>query len=222
MAAYYQITGIAQNMLEIIDTVRFIHQKGWTPATSGNFSFRVEALPDVVFISRSGVDKALFSEKDLIPIAFSGKPLENTVEQTSAETLLHLAIYEHTPNAWSVLHTHSKAATVLSLLLGPEKGLKVHGFEILKGLTGIKNHQTEIIIPIFPNTQYIPELAQQFGDWLQNNPATWGILIEGHGLYTWGNSIAAAKRHLEVFEFIFDCLLTLKIYGDSQNTTNAN
>jgi methylthioribulose-1-phosphate dehydratase len=222
MTAYYQITGVAQSMLEIVDTVRFIHQKGWTPATSGNFSFRVEALPDVVFMSRSGIDKALFSEKDLIPIAFSGKPLENTAEQTSAETLLHLAIYEHTPNTWSVLHTHSKAATVLSLLFGAQKALKVQGFELLKGLTGINDHHTEITVPIFPNTQYISELAQQFGGWLQNNPATWGILIEGHGLYTWGNSIAAAKKHLEVFEFIFDCLLTLENYGDSQNTGNAD
>ncbi|MEL7265147.1 MAG: class II aldolase/adducin family protein, partial [Planctomycetota bacterium] len=34
----------------------------------------------------------------------------------------------------------------------------------------------------------------------------YGFLIRGHGLYTWGRDLFAARRHVEIFEFLFDCV----------------
>ena len=31
-----------------------------------------------------------------------------------------------------------------------------------------------------------------------------GFLLAGHGLYSWGKDIPAAKRHIEVLEFLFE------------------
>jgi methylthioribulose-1-phosphate dehydratase len=30
------------------------------------------------------------------------------------------------------------------------------------------------------------------------------VLLSAHGLYTWGTSVAEARRHLEAFEFLFE------------------
>ena len=35
-------------------------------------------------------------------------------------------------------------------------------------------------------------------------PDAHGVLLRRHGLYTWGESIAGARRHLEALEFLFE------------------
>jgi methylthioribulose-1-phosphate dehydratase len=39
------------------------------------------------------------------------------------------------------------------------------------------------------------------------HPDCVGYLIRGHGLYTWGPRMADALRHVEAFEFLFECEL---------------
>ena len=34
-----------------------------------------------------------------------------------------------------------------------------------------------------------------------------GYLVAGHGLYAWGRNMKEAHRHVEAFEFLFDCAL---------------
>jgi methylthioribulose-1-phosphate dehydratase len=33
-----------------------------------------------------------------------------------------------------------------------------------------------------------------------------GFLIARHGLYTWGRDLAEARRHIEIYEFLFECV----------------
>jgi len=80
----------------------------------------------------------------------------------------------------------------------------------LKAFEGIDTHETEIVIPVFPNDQNIARLAGQVGEYLLQHPAVPGYLIAGHGLYTWGASISSALRHLEAFEFLFECALEMR------------
>ena len=47
-----------------------------------------------------------------------------------------------------------------------------------------------------------------------------GFLLAGHGLYSWGNSIAATKRHIEVFEFLFECFYNIHLFTSIRNTAN--
>ena len=41
----------------------------------------------------------------------------------------------------------------------------------------------------------------------------WGYLIDGHGLYARGRTMAEARRHLEAFEFLFAAELELRKLG---------
>ena len=51
---------------ELIETIKVYNLKGWSPATSTNYSFIDEN--NQMWISRSGIDKSIISEIDFIPI----------------------------------------------------------------------------------------------------------------------------------------------------------
>jgi methylthioribulose-1-phosphate dehydratase len=121
--------------------------------------------------------------------------------------MLHVAL-AGAAGAGAVLHTHSVMGTVLSERFLPNGSLPIAGYEMLKGLAGITTHETAIEVPIFPNTQDIPDLAARLTERLRDPaaPMPHGFLIAGHGLYAWGENLAAARRHIEVFEFLFEVL----------------
>src|SRR5688500_16997976 len=90
---------------EMVGTIHFLHAQGWAPATSSNYSFRMPESSDF-WISASGLDKGRFAASDFIHVDDQGKPM-NDARKTSAETLLHVLLYECFPDAHCILHSHS-------------------------------------------------------------------------------------------------------------------
>ncbi|MFM1800331.1 MAG: hypothetical protein RLZZ117_2609 [Cyanobacteriota bacterium] len=80
--------------------------------------------------------------------------------------------------------------------------VQLKGLEMLKGLEGIRSHNGSIAIPILANSQDLQLLSQAAAPLLANAPH--GLLIAGHGLYAWGESLFQAKRHLEILEFLLE------------------
>jgi methylthioribulose-1-phosphate dehydratase len=193
---------------EMVETIHFLHACGWAPATSSNYSFRQQESTDF-WISASGIDKGRFAATDFIHVDDQGNPVADA-RKTSAETLLHVLIYECFPEAHCVLHSHSVFNTVWSVARAKKKHLDLEGYEILKGLRDIKTHLAKVRIPVFANSQDIKALADQIGRWFEKNGEPQGFLLEGHGLYTWGPDIASTKRQMEVFEFLFEVTYKLK------------
>lgn len=188
---------------ELVRCIHFLHAKGWAPATSSNYSFRINP-GDPIHISASGLDKGDFTTADLMLVDAQGKALDPN-RRPSAETLLHTLIYDQQPETTCILHTHSVYNTVLSMLYAQQKTLVLSGFEVLKGISGIRTHETDVKIPIFPNSQDMPALSTAIKQYWNQVDQLNGFLLAGHGFYTWGKSIAEAKRHMEVFEFLFEC-----------------
>lgn len=200
---------------ELVRCIHFLHQKGYAPATSSNYSVRLPGQDDIL-ISASGIDKGAFSVSDLMRIDADGQP-KAPDRKPSAETALHTMIYRMRPQTTCVLHTHSVCNTVLSGAYASAGSLKLEGFEVLKGLSGVRTHQTRVSVPIFANSQDIPTLATEIQAYWEQQPDMLGFLLERHGLYTWGNTIAEAKRHIEVFEFLFECIFKLESLSSTQN-----
>lgn len=196
---------------ELLEAIRFFNQKGWSPATSTNYSVR-STNPTEYIISRSGVDKSKFGMDDLILINPQGEvipPFNKPGIKSSAETEIHTHIYAKYPEVKCVLHTHSVLGTVLSQRFVSEKQLRFEGFEIQKGLDGNMTHELESILPIVPNSQVMGDILKNMDNHFTQKPSIHGFLIAGHGLYTWGKDIATAKRHIETYEFLFECFLTM-------------
>ena len=73
----------------------------------------------------------------------------------------------------------------------------------------IKSSVSTVNIPVFHNDQDIKRLAHKVDACLGAHEPVPGYLIRGHGFYTWGESLEDALRHVEAFEFLFECELRL-------------
>jgi methylthioribulose-1-phosphate dehydratase len=179
---------------------RFLHGRGWVPATAGNFSVRLDAKSLAVTVS--GRHKGELTTADFMRVGLDGRALGKG--QSSAETLLHCQLYRHDGAIGAVLHTHSPAATVLSRAQGT---IRLEGYELLKILEGIKSHETTVEVPVFENDQDIARLARVVEAHMRTGRANHAYLIRGHGLYAWGRSVDEARHRVEALEFLFECEL---------------
>ena len=193
----------------IISNVRELAQLGWTPATSSNFSLRLDGAH--VAITVSGRDKGRLVEDDIMVVDFDGRAVGRPL-RPSAEALLHTPLYPPLPEVGCVLHTHSLVQTVASRLYAGAGHIRLEGYELLKAFEGNSTHEMAIDVPVFANTQDMKVLAAQVDALLDRQPL-WGYLIDGHGLYAWGRTMAEARRHLEAFEFLFASELELRKLG---------
>lgn len=187
------------NARELLAAIHFIAGKGWAPATSTNHSIRLSS-PGEFLMSRSGVDKPSFRREDFVRVDQQGRLVAADVPgaKPSAETELHMEIYRRFPSVGCVLHTHSPLGTWVSR--HSPAGVFFEGWEILKGFEGNSTHEMQEFLPVVPNSQRMADILRSMENHWGKNPR--GFLIAGHGLYTWGQSVTEAKRHVETFEFL--------------------
>ena len=181
-------------------TARWCYGRGWAPATSGNFSVRAGSR---IFITPSGLDKGVVTPAHLLEVNAEGRAIAGT-GKPSAETGLHMVIYRMRPGTGAILHVHTIWNTLLSGRFAPQGHVAIEGYEILKGLSGVMTHAHLERVPILENSQDYAELSQGLVDALDEFPHAHGVLLSRHGLYTWGQSVAEARRHLEALEFLFE------------------
>jgi len=191
---------------EIVATTRELATLGWTPATGGNFSMRMDGRHDAITVS--GRDKGRLTEADVMVVDWSGQAVGST-HRPSAETLLHTQLYQRFPEIGCVLHTHSLNQTLASRLYAGAGHLRFEDYELIKAFRGQSTHATRMDVPVLPNNQHMPILAAQVDVLLDAGPLC-GYLIEGHGLYAWGADMTEARRHLDAFEFLLSCELEMR------------
>ncbi len=201
------LTGLDDQIDALRECGTMFWQRGWSVGTSSNYSVVVSRNPVELVVTASGMDKGRLAREDFVRVGDDGTPVVDGQPKSSAETMLHVMLARR-EEVGAVLHTHSVWGTVLSDLYGDEGGFEIAGYEMLKGLEGIKTHEHAEYVPIFENTQDIPALADEVEDRLftGKNNFIHGFLIRRHGLYTWGKTLDEARRHVEVFEFLFECI----------------
>ncbi|MGH8124077.1 MAG: methylthioribulose 1-phosphate dehydratase, partial [Rudaea sp.] len=157
----------------------------------------------------SGRDKGALTTNDVMVVDMQGHAV-GSVARPSAETLLHTHIYQRFAGANAVLHTHSVTQTVASRLYADSGVIRFEGYELQKAIADHTTHESQLDLPVFPNTQHMPELVEKVDTWIAANKPLYGYLIDGHGIYTWGRDMAEAERHIEAFEFLLNCELDLR------------
>ena len=194
-------TDVLQSAVEsLCATARWCYSRGWVPATSGNFSVRASGR---VLVTASGLDKGTITPVGLIEVDLDGYVLAGT-GKPSAETGLHLVLYRYRPTAGAILHVHTIWNTLLSSQYEARGCVPIEGYELLKGLAGVTTHAYLEQVPILENSQDYADLSDRLADALRKYPNAHGVLLSRHGLYTWGESVAEARRHLEALEFLFE------------------
>src|SRR5215207_7846421 len=195
----------------LASTAKSFHARGWLLGTSGNLSVVVQREPLRLAMSPSGVDKGELEPDQLLSIDENARVVSRHSGKPSDETLLHLRIVKER-GAGAVLHTHSVWNTILSDLYAAEGGVTIEGYEMLKGLQGVRSHEHSEWLPIVENSQDMPALAGTVSETLNRHKAAHGFLVRRHGLYSWGEDLAQAKRHIEIIEFLLETIgRTLRI-----------
>ncbi len=196
----------------LIECGRDFHHRGWSLGTSSNYSAVVCREPLTLVMTGSGFDKGALQPEQFLVVNENAESLTGPYPKPSAEALLHTTLAKRT-DIGAVLHTHSICGTVLSEGFRSDGELRLRGYEMLKGLNGIATHEAEVAIKIFANTQDIVTLAHSLEECLLGEPESLrhGFLLAGHGLYTWGGNLAAARRQVEALEFLFEVVTKKKL-----------
>ncbi|MFT8676531.1 MAG: methylthioribulose 1-phosphate dehydratase [Acetobacter sp.] len=187
--------------LDIVRAGQRMDARGWVPATAGNISCRL--ADGRIAITRSGCHKGFLNPQDVITVDETGRP-HDPAHRPSAETLLHCQVYRRMPDVGAVLHGHSVASTVLSMI-EQSNALILRDYEVQKVFDGQTTHDATVTVPLFANDQDIARLAGEVEPHFGSMPA--GYIIRGHGVYVWGRDMAQALARLEGLEFLLACLL---------------
>jgi methylthioribulose-1-phosphate dehydratase len=191
------MTDFATARDQIVAVGRWLDGKGWAPATSGNYSVRLDDGSFAVTVS--GRHKGRLTPEDMTRVDAAGESLDG--KRPSAETALHLALYRAFPEAGAVLHSHSPTAVGLSRAVAGD-GYVLAGHEMLKALPGIATHETARTLPIVANSQDMAVIDAAIAPRLLEPDAIPAYLIRSHGLYGWGRDMAEAERVIEAVEWM--------------------
>ena len=178
-----------------------LDSRGLAPATSGNFSVRLDE--ERIAVTVSGRHKGRLTRDDVMLVNPDGVALEN--KKPSAETGLHTLAYKLHPQVNAVLHVHSVPVVTLTRRLREASEIVLTDYEMLKAFPGITTHQTSVTLPIFENSQDIEALAREVAQRPTRAPQAPAYLIRGHGAYGWGKDMEEAERVIEALDHLLSC-----------------
>lgn len=161
--------------------------------------------PFRICVTASCIEKRNLDETNFLELDDNAEILQG-FGKPSAETLLYLTIYRFVPKVRAILHSHSVWCTILANHLYKQGTIEMEGYEVLKGLSGGETHDHREKIPIVENSQDSVALSHVVENVLRDNDNIHGIYLRRHGLYAWDDSVAEARRHIEIFEFLFGML----------------
>ncbi|XP_014242455.1 methylthioribulose-1-phosphate dehydratase [Cimex lectularius] len=190
---------------------------GWVTGTGGGMSIR---KGNQIYIAPSGVQKERLHSEDLFVQDLEGNDLELPPAKKRLKksqcTPLFMCAYK-LRDAGAVIHTHSKAA-VMATLLWPGNEFSVTHLEMIKGIRNDKlkrcyNYNEKLVVPIIENTPWEEDLTESLAQAIKDYPSTTAVLVRRHGIYVWGDTWKSAKTQCESYDYLFDVAAQMKRYG---------
>ena len=114
--------GVEMAVEAVIAAGRYAAERQWVPATSGNFSVRID--DERIAITRSGVDKGSLTPADIL-IQRIDRPL---LPGSSAEAALHVRQYADDPAIGAIFHIHGLYSTVIGQAPAPPGCVRAQGY----------------------------------------------------------------------------------------------
>ncbi|XP_074811372.1 methylthioribulose-1-phosphate dehydratase isoform X4 [Natator depressus] len=119
--------------------------------------------------------------------------------------------------AGAVIHTHSKAA-VMATLLYPGSEFRITHQEMIKGIKkctsgGYYRYDDKLVVPIVENTPEEKDLKERMAHAMNEYPDSCAVLVRRHGVYVWGETWEKAKTMCECYDYLFDIAVQMKQHG---------
>ena len=171
---------------------------GLVQLTWGNVS-EINRELGVIVIKPSGVDYKEMKAEQMVVTDLNGTPLEDGY-RPSSDLPTHVVLYKEFPTIGSVVHTHSKHA-VMWAQAGRE--LPCYGTthaDTFYGPVPLTRHltQQEVEEAYEANTGHV--IVETFKNNAIDPDAVPGVLVQGHGPFTWGPTTKKAIENSLVLD----------------------
>jgi methylthioribulose-1-phosphate dehydratase len=185
------------------------HERAWVSGTGGGICGPTE--DGNLFLAPTGVHKELIAPADFFVVSPSDggvlrEPQTPGLRPSECNTIFGLIARER--GARSVAHSHALAAVLSADLAGSADQLSISNLEMLKGIRGLTNRDVHRVA-VIDNTPREPELVAELRRVLADArfEAAHAVLVRDHGAYIWGEDVWEAKRHVEVYHFLFEATI---------------
>ena len=181
---------------EVLEANLELVRRGLVLYTFGNASGR-DAASGLVVIKPSGVPYERLRAEDLVVVDLEGRVVEGTL-RPSSDLPTHLALYRAYPQIGGVAHTHSRAATAFAQARREIPCLGTTHADYFHGPVPV----TRLLLPEEVRDEYEARTGEAIVERLgEEDPLQRpGILVSGHGPFTWGRSAMEAAHHAVILE----------------------
>lgn len=192
----------------LVELLRDFHGRGWISGTGGGICG--PAADGGLLLAPSGVHKERVRSDEFFTVDPADgrvirRPASDGLRPSECNSIFCLAHRER--GAWSVVHSHALSAVLagdLAAVAGDDH-IAIRDLEMLKGIPGLTNTDVHLV-PVVANTPREPELVGQleavFAD--PRFASARAVIVRDHGAYIWGDDVLEAKRHTEVYHFLFE------------------
>jgi L-fuculose-phosphate aldolase len=202
-----EIDGGAESRLreELVQYGAMLGRLGFTPATSGNLSVRLDE--GRVLVTPTGVSKAEMKPEDMVIVDLNGRQLSGSRKVTS-EVGMHLAVYQGRSDVRAVIHSHPPIAT----------GFACAG----RGLDEVLCQEAVMTLGLVPLAEYATtgtgEVAASLRPLLEDHDA---ILLANHGAVSYGDTLLSAFNKMETLEHLAHIHLVAHQLGTARVLSQA-
>ena len=186
-------------------------RRGWVSGTGGGICGPAE--DGGLLLAPSGVHKERVRTDEFFTVDPSDGRVLRSPDRTDlrpSECSSIFCLTHRTFGAWSVVHSHALSAVLAGDLAAADGAdhVAIRDLEMLKGIPGVTNTDVHLV-PVIRNTPREPELVSQleaaFAD--PRFRAARAVVVRDHGAYIWGDDVLEAKRHTEVYHFLFEAVV---------------
>jgi methylthioribulose-1-phosphate dehydratase len=190
----------------LVELLRAFYAKGWVSGTGGGICGPADG--GGLLLAPTGVHKERVQANDFFTVnpadgAVLQAPADPDLRPSECNSIFCLAARQR--GARSVVHSHALSAVLAGDLATGADHVEIRDLEMLKGIRGLGNRDVHRI-PLIRNTPREGELVQQLEVALGDDrfAGTFAVLVADHGAYIWGDDVWEAKRHAEVYHFLFE------------------
>jgi methylthioribulose-1-phosphate dehydratase len=190
----------------LVELLRAFYAKGWVSGTGGGICGPADG--GGLLLAPTGVHKERVQANDFFTVnpadgAVLRAPADPDLRPSECNSIFCLAARQR--GARSVVHSHALSAVLAGDLATGADHVEIRDLEMLKGIRGLGNRDVHRI-PLIRNTPREGELVQQLEVALGDDrfAGTFAVLVADHGAYIWGDDVWEAKRHAEVYHFLFE------------------
>jgi methylthioribulose-1-phosphate dehydratase len=196
----------AQTRELLTELLRSFYAKGWVSGTGGGISGPADG--GGLLLAPTGVHKERIRPDEFFTVDPAdghviSAPADPALRPSECNSIFCLAARERA--ARSIVHSHALSAVLAGDLAGASDHVAIRDLEMLKGIRGVQNRDVHLV-PVIRNTRREGELVEQLEAVLADPrfESAFAVIVADHGAYIWGEDVWEAKRHTEVYHFLFE------------------